>query len=326
MNNPTPDTRQWDQFWQSGRTSCCSDHDGSANAEIIRGLWTEFFGSLGDDRRLLDLCTGNGAVVNIALECAGKSGIRITACGVDSASIAPTARLERNRCADPLFIRASVAALPFEDCCFDTITSQFGIEYTALEQAIAEALRVLSSGGKGMFVTHARGGVTATDARAELADIDELQQQIRLFPAAQAALERVCAVERTTCPPTPAQLAAARSAYEAFRQRVERVRGDWRKRAASAVFRDAGDILRHTFQNRHAYPVAVLVDKVRETEQSVILHRDRLQALVDSVLEQDDCEQIVSACRRQGVSACEFSPVVAADRAGQLAWAIRLRK
>lgn len=326
MNNSTQDTRQWDQFWRTGRTSCCSDHDGSANAEIIRGLWAEFFASLSEGERLIDLCTGNGAVMNIALECARKSGIGIMACGVDSASIAPIGACNRQRRADSFFVRASVTALPFEDRCFDAVTSQFGIEYAPPERVIAESLRVLRNGGRGLFITHARGGVTVTQARAELVDIDELQDEIRIFPAAFEALALLCAVERSARHVTSTQLADARRADEAFHERLARVGDKWQKRAALAVFRDTGAILQHTFQNRHAFPVAVLVDKVRETEQSVVLHKGRLQALLDAALEHEACEQLVSACRRHGVSACEFSPVLAADGVGQLSWAITVYK
>jgi SAM-dependent methyltransferase len=326
MNNSTQDTRQWDEYWRTGRTSCCCDHDGSANAEIIRGLWTEFFDSLREGERLIDLCTGNGAVMNMALESARKNGLEITACGVDSASIAPTGISNQQPRADSYFVRASVTALPFEDCCVDAITSQFGIEYAPPEQVVAESLRILRSGGRGLFVTHARGGVTVTQARAELTDIDELQDEIRIFPAALEALPLLCAVERSSHHVPFNQLADARRAHEAFHERLARVGDNWQKRAALAVFRNTGAILQHTFQSRHDFPVEVLVNKVRETEQSVALHKDRLQTLVDAALEQKACEHFVSVCRRHAVTACEFSPVQAADGAGQLAWAITVHK
>lgn len=326
MNDSTPDTGRWDQFWKSGRKSCCSDQDGSANADIIRGLWTDFFASLGDGQRLIDLCTGNGAVVHVALECARKNGNSIMACGVDAASIAPTKAGEPQQGPDAYFVRASVNALPFEDRCFDAVTSQFGIEYAAPERVIAESLRVLNDGGRGLFVAHASGGVTVTQARAELKDIAELLDEIGIFPAALEALKLVCAAERSTRPVSSARLAEARRAHDEFHERLARIGDSWQERAALAVFRDSGDILQHTFQNRHAFPVPVLIDKVRETEQSVILHRSRLQALRDAALGREECEQLVLECRRHAASESEFSAVTAGDGASQLAWAIKLCK
>ena len=326
MDKSTQDTSEWDEFWRAGRTSCCSDHDGSANAEIIRGLWTEFSASLGEGERLIDLCTGNGAVMNIALESARTSGIGITAYGVDAASIAPIGAGNRQQCADSFFVRAYVTALPFEDRCFDAVTSQFGIEYAPLERVIAESLRVLRNGGRGLFITHARSGVTVSQARVELVDIDELQGEIRIFPAALEALPLLCAAERSSRRVPFKQLADARHAHEAFHERLARVGDNWQKRAALAVFRDTGAILQHTFQNRHDFPIEVLVDKVRETEQSVVLHKARLEALIDSALDHEACEQFVAACRRHGASSCEFSPVPAADGAGQLGWSMTLCK
>lgn len=289
-------------------------------------MWSEFFSSLRDGERVIDQCTGNGAVLTVALECAGRKNIDIMACGVDSALIAPVKGADEQHRNASFFVRASAIALPFANHCFNAVTSQFGIEYVPLSDAIAESLRVLTRGGRGLFIAHAKGGITVTHALAELADIAELQDDIGIFPAAVEALQVVCEVERAANPSSSPHLAAARRAHDNFHERLARVGDNWQARRALAVFRDCGNILQHTFQNRHAFPVATLVDKVLETEQSVALHRQRLQALVSAALDHEDCEQLVNLCRHHGAVSCEFSALPADDGDDQLAWTIALHK
>ena len=274
----------------------------------------------------MDLCTGNGAVIRAVLESATKNVTSIELCGIDSAEIAPHLIADGHPQLVSHFVRGSVTNLPFSDCCFDVVTSQFGIEYAPSERTTAEAMRVLKTGGKGLFITHARGGVTAVHAGAEISDIAELLDEIEIFPVATEALTRVCSIERNPGNATASQAARAEHANKEFHVCLGRLGENWQKRAAFAVFRDTGSLLQHTYQNRRLFPINVLVDKVRETELSVILHRERLQALVDCALDSESCEQLKSAYRRHGARECGFRPIIAADGESQLGWAITVSK
>ncbi|MDX1404798.1 MAG: methyltransferase domain-containing protein [Woeseiaceae bacterium] len=326
MTNSGKNTRQWDQIWQSGKANCFSDYDGSPNAQLIRDEWSRFFARLDDGQRLLDLCTGNGAVLVVALECARAAGNRISACGIDSASIAPSSEVADAGPGDTWFIRAAVEALPFADASFDAVTSQFGVDYIQPGAAAREALRVLTDGGRGMFISHASGGITVTQAEAELQDIDELQNEIAIFPAAQEAFPKVWAAERASRPLPQADLATAQAAHDRFHQALAKIGETFQQRAAFAVYRDTGDILQHAFLNRQHFPVETLLDKVREVEQSVLLHKARLEALVGAALDESRCREYVEACRQHGAMACDYRPIGAANGDGQLAWAIDFSK
>ena len=101
---------------------------------------------------------------------------------------------------------------------------------------------------------------------------------------------------------------------------------DWQKRSAITVYRDTGSILQHTYLNRRLFPVDVLLDKVRETEQSVNLHRDRLQSLLDSALDRKSCEQLVLECQRHGAREYEYRPILASEDSSQVGWVITTSK
>lgn len=327
MNPEETNTRLWDQFWSAGRGACCAAEDGLRSSEDLQRPWRSFFAGLKASARVLDLCTGNGAVLLLALDCAERNGVQVELHGVDAASIEPPADLPElsDRLARITFhARTEVTALPFGDATFDYVASQYGIEYTPLAETGAELLRVLRPGGRGQFILHAAEGVTVDYARRELTDIAELLRDDGIFEAAREALRRVCSVERG--PATNEEIEAARSAHDEFHERLAAMGSSWRQRTAADVFRETGSILQHTFLNRQAFPLDVLLDKVLETEESVELHGDRLRALMAAARTSEDCRKFVQYLVELGSGEANFEALYDAGGEHQFGWLIRVRK
>lgn len=325
MNSPVQDTRCWDQYWLTGRRSCCDEQRDSADAAVVARRWEAFLADLGHGR-VLDLCTGNGAVPRLAVE-SGTLQVRdIEYFGIDSASIAPAGDDPLRNSPGVYFLRGSALRMPFPDRVFDALTSQFGIEYLPAERMVPEAMRVLRPGGKALFLTHARAGITATTARAELDDIAELLESIGIFASARRALLSVCGVEHAAGPPSDADVEAAMKARDEFQAGLRQLADTWQQRTASAVFRDSGSILQHTYRYRAAFPLETLLDKVGESEQSVLLHRERLRQLVGAALDQPRCEVLLSLLREHGAASANAEPVMTADGEQQLGWAISVTR
>jgi len=306
----------WDQFWRSGRGACCVVHDGANYSEDLRKPWVSFLSEIKESDRLLDLCTGNGALLKIALQQAKELGVSVRLEGVDMAQIeAPVDGIK-------IHSDTSVTDLPFDDDAFDYVTSQFGIEYTPLERSCEEALRVLRPGGKGRFITHASAGVTVEYAKREIDDLDDLLNHIDVFPAAAEAIKLMCDIERKQIRSTSEQVEQARVARNTFHEKLTLIGDTWQQRSAKDAFRDVGSILQHTLQNRFSFPVQTLLDKVSETEEAIELHRDRLNALIVAALSRDDCEKLVRQLRKLGCTKVDVNPV--RDAAGQkmLGWCI----
>lgn len=185
---PRPDPA-WDSFWRYDRLSSFQSAPGAGNyGPAIAGGWREFFASLPNGSRILDLATGNGAIAVIAVE-AGKA-FRVT--GADLADVSPTAFVSHNRSElgqIAFFPNTPLEALPFPDGGFDAVVSQFGIEYSDLGRSLPEAVRVLSSGGRLRFVLHASEGAVARNAIASLADADFLLKLDLVRMASQAQLD-----------------------------------------------------------------------------------------------------------------------------------------
>jgi hypothetical protein len=101
---------------------------------------------------------------------------------------------------------------------------------------------------------------------------------------------------------------------------------DLQQRPARVVYRDTGSVLQHTFRNRHAFPLDVLLDKVHETELSVRLHRDRLQALVDAAFDEDACRRLVAAFKAHGAEHQSFDSIKVKEDANAIGWVITTGK
>lgn len=97
------------------------------------------------ESKLLDLASGTGDIVKLAIEKALPQNVTGSDINPDMLEIAKT-KINNDAVN---FIIADAIALPFEDATFDFITCTFGIRnFQEIEKAIVEARRVLKKGGK----------------------------------------------------------------------------------------------------------------------------------------------------------------------------------
>lgn len=157
----------WTRYWASGRGESFAAEAGGFDSGPF---WRAYFAVFPDGAKLLDLATGGGHVVRLALSTAAERRLGYEIHGVDLANLAPvrhalgptrqsTLRLHGN---------TDLASLPFADGVFDGVTSQFGIEYAVRDAATREAVRVLKPGGRGLFLMHHAGGAIAKSAAVRL--------------------------------------------------------------------------------------------------------------------------------------------------------------
>jgi ubiquinone/menaquinone biosynthesis C-methylase UbiE len=204
----------WAAYWaKSGGAAGagCLPEAAPAVAAVIEAAWRDFAARLRPKARVLDLATGSGAVPR-ALKAARRD---LDLVGVDSAPELP---------AGPPGIRlvggVAIEQLPFGDASFDAATSQFGLEYGDRGRAVAEAARVLRSGGTIRLVVHHQesGIVRHNRGRREA-----LHWATRGSPMLDKA--RRLALARAAAPlPTPA----------AFREAVAEAQRAWPEQPVAA--------------------------------------------------------------------------------------------
>ena len=144
----------WTAFWQEPGQSRCV----AGNPDIWHALtnhWSSFAGSLGSGSRVLDLGCGAGAVARLLLD--ARHDVSLT--GIDFARIPFTIHADVELLSD-----TAMECLPFADGSFGAAVSQFGYEYSQMEQAAREMARVLAAGAKfSLLVHHADSSIVATN-------------------------------------------------------------------------------------------------------------------------------------------------------------------
>lgn len=193
----------WSRYWQAGPLHClpgsfAGNYDGGIGA-----FWSDCFAGLTPGQRVLDVCTGNGALPAMLAELRPDVAIEVDA--VDLAELSPrwlSGLPEAMRGRIRFHGGVNAESLPFPDASFDLAVSQYGIEYTGHEASIAELARTLRPGGRCAFVLHHAGShlhaVAADEAAAARILLDEdglLRHAASLLPylalAAEGQVERL---------------------------------------------------------------------------------------------------------------------------------------
>ena len=168
---PPTRTASWTEYWAAGALHSCPgsfrhNYDGD-----IAAFWSGCFDALPDGFRMVDLCTGNGAIPQLLSEHPAFRERAGTVQAFDLVDVHPQWRdaLEPNARDRIRFIGGVDAArLPCADASVDLVSSQFGIEYIGGD-AFAEVARALCRGGRLAAVLHHPEGLPVRIAREECA-------------------------------------------------------------------------------------------------------------------------------------------------------------
>ncbi|NND44945.1 MAG: class I SAM-dependent methyltransferase [Xanthomonadales bacterium] len=184
----------WSDYWSRGLlTSLPQDFAANYDGEV-RAFWHQQFAATPAGGRVLDLCTGNGAVALLAADYSGQhqGGLEVTA--VDAAHIRPdliarqfptqAALLERIHFVSHCRIEDFESPEPF-----DLVTSQYGIEYCDHAAAARSVVALLRPGGRLVMVCHSAGSDIIAFMNKER-DEYGLLEELGLFSTTRAYLDR----------------------------------------------------------------------------------------------------------------------------------------
>ena len=307
------DRAAWDRYWHFDRVASCLDEAGRTNYDDrIAAPWRAFFAALKPDARVLDLCTGNGAIPLLALEVSPQ--FQVT--GVDRADIDP-ARFAATRAAPLRHVRfqpnVSVEELPFADASFDAVTSQYGIEYSGLDRSLAEAARILAPGGRLRLSMHAAEGTVAAETRRALADADFILSDVDLPGAAARCFAAVTKIERSPAPSTEDCDEADRH-FATFQDALGQTKARYTDASDRKMLETSTSVIVHTFQNRAHFELPVLLEKVSEVGAEIEAHRSRQRALVDAAVSLERLAQIAERLRELGLTQVRTTEQRSGDR------------
>ncbi len=142
-------SEHWSEYWSHGHmTSFSEEFKNNYEGELLN-IWKPFIQQIKNGEKMLDICTGNGALLLIADEQINNT-FSVKLVGVDFADVLPV--LERKRI--QILPNINIHKLPFANQSIDYVTSQFGIEYSDIKTSLKEVSRVLKPGAKLQFVMH----------------------------------------------------------------------------------------------------------------------------------------------------------------------------
>jgi len=177
----------WSLYWQADCLDSCVVTKSKEDSLAIAAFWEQLAMQLEDGAEVLDLATGNGTVAAALLN--ANDSLQVT--GVDRASIDPLQFLSEPGVLAKARFQASVdiCDLPFGDASFDAVTSQFGLEYAPLKQAIPELLRVAGRECRIQLLIHNADSEIVVPSRLKREEMEALLADGGVVPTLRAFLE-----------------------------------------------------------------------------------------------------------------------------------------
>lgn len=292
----------WADFWAAGSTgagqSCMPCAAGRID-DSQRSLWQGFARSLRSGSRVLDIATGEGAVLKKIRE--SRRDLKLT--GVDSAPDLPP---------PPAGIRiikgVALEELPFADSSFDAVTSQFGYEYGDTRAAAPEVARVLKDGGAALFVLHKRDGPILAH--------NVSRREALHWALASGWLDKARAIAKArnmTPLPTP----------PAFRSAIEEAQRTFPQQPVAGEFLTA---VLHTLELGRNRPAAESIETVDTLERKARNEIARIDSLERAACDAGRIEQISSELAGAGMTVDSPKVLIERETGRPFAWVLSSRR
>jgi len=282
----------------------------------ILAFWIQFFKSVRTTYqapRMLDLASGNGAVVDKAYAVFENDPFTIRCIDISEAAIRHLTR----RFPDVDGVVGDVRSLSNGSSGFDIVTSQFGVEYGGWE-TVADAARFLAPGGTLALLLHNRDGAIQTECVANLEAVRRLRES-RFIPLAktmfEAAFDALEGADREPYDTAAERLAPAVQAVERlFHDYGEHVAGD----AVATLYRGVGRI----HQKIQRYDRQDVVSWLERMDVELSAYSERMAGMAGASIDQGQFDTICASLAERGCHIEEAGPFFPAGGERSLAWAL----
>ena len=323
MNEPRSPTSQagksWDTYWQGSGAIGAYARGGAAHP-AIKAYWAEFFNATKMAYRkpaMLDIASGNGPVVEQALEMLGDGISQLCCVDVSEAAINNI----QSRFPTVKGVVADARSIPLDSGAFDIITSQFGIEYAGLE-AVEEADRLLAGRGRFGFLMHIREGSIHRECMENLEAVSRVREAgfvERAKAMFEAGFAAVRGADRAAYDTAGKQLAPAISELESILDQYGKQVAD------GSLAQLYGDVARIHGEIQHYEPEEVLGWLSRMSEE-LEDYAGRMSSMRDAALDEDTFKELCNGLHRRGWEIETAGPFQVPDEESPLAWALIARK
>lgn len=287
----------WETYYHGGALATCPTSAEGGYDQELRTVWVEFFSRLPDAARILDVGTGNGVVALIARETAAELGRHFEIHGADLARIDPPRYLPggAERLAGIQF-HAGVATedLPFEAEYFDAVSGHYALEYTIIDDALAEIHRVLKPSGRARFILHHKDSLLVQNAHRSLRQADWVLKETKIY----RLLRRHIEAERKS-------RAAARKTWQELNLAAQFLQEGLREPGATLIVGATLDAVQKLLHLRSKLHPTALEREIDRVENELRASVRRLHDLVDRAQRDTDMAAIETIARESGLEVTE---------------------
>lgn len=318
----------WSSYWKGPRLSCVRSGHGIGYPKVLENLWRDYFSSLKDHSRLLDIGTGNGAVAIVANDLAHQLGRTYEIHAADQSDIDPSRHLRGTGLMfDDIVFHARTPAekTGFPDAHFDVITGQYALEYTNKKATIKELSRLLKPGGHARFVLHQRDSQVYKQTQRQIHDLQFLRLDLQLLDKARAMMRMVYACESSN-PLDGDSLEEMQQCKRNFFSAAKTLQEIAPKSAYREVFVDVLKILAHYWNTRQQHDLQTFLGRMDELEQELSVTEQRHQAMCDSALNADDIKRLSILFQANGFTDIINRTIETEDDGTALGWQLDARR
>ena len=301
----------WSQYWRQGHLTSFGEDIKDNYIGTLKDVWQDVFDTLQATDKVIDIATGNGALVKLIYDGRNESEFPFVD-AIDLADIQITDELKQQSNKTEFYSRVNCEKLPFENESTNLIISQFGIEYSNLERSIAEVARVLTTNGTAQFVCHHKESIIVKPNLNILRKSLDLKSKNGGVAIIKKLLNEI-------------QKHGKGSAT------AERQRNKLNKYMEMHIKSDEGSFMATNF---HLMVRAVMANLaiptnyehiIQSFEKELVGSIERLSDLGNAALERTFEQKLVKYCEKHTLNLKEFVPVVN-DKNEVLAWKINLKK
>lgn len=319
MDNQKSDSQQvansWNTYWH-GTGDVGAYSSGGVNHPAILAFWDEFFQGVKQDYsrpKIIDIASGNGAVVKRALAVFGDQTPDFTCLDVSDAAMTNI----RDQFPQVKGLVADARDIPLDSGGFDISTSQFGVEYAGLG-AINETARLLATGGRLALLLHNQAGSIHRECVESLDAIVRLQES-RFIPYAtamfDAGFKAVRGADREPYESAAKQLSPAIRVLESIMQQYgQHVAGD----TIARLYHDVNQIHQRI---QHYEPDEVL-DWLKKMDGELDAYAGRMSSMSQSAIDNETFEKILDGLRSQAYTIDRAEPLSIPGNDLPLAWVL----
>ncbi len=293
----------WERFHQGGTLATCPTSPVGGYDEELEAVWVDFFTPLPNDASILDVATGNGAVLAIASETNRRLKKRWQLHGSDLARINPVSHVRdgKNLFAGCTFHpEVATEALPFSDSSLDAVCGQYALEYSDQAKALLEISRVLKSAAQARFVLHNTQSLLVLNAHASLTEAELVLDESRLYQRLTRLVkmgDQSAAIDHPATTQLRETLRSLRNAHS-----------EAQKAGQGRVLEVSLDAVRKLLEMRLTSSPAVVTEQIQRVEQDLRYSVRRLRDLLAHALSEDDMNQLMVEAGEAGLKTVSMEP------------------